>query len=46
MEDNLRSYRTRFLKKTDIFPDNFIKKCKDNSNEARFVPLEVKNDIK
>ena len=25
MEDNLRSYRTRVLKKSDTFPDDFIK---------------------
>ena len=29
-----------------IFPDDFIEKCKDNANEAQFVPLEVKNKIK
>ena len=35
-----------FLKETDLFPDDFIKKCKDNTNEAQFLPLEVKNDTK
>ena len=35
-----------FLKKTDIFPDDFIRQCKDNTNEAQFLPLEVKNNIK
>ena len=34
-----------FLKETEIFPDDFIKKCKDNANEAQFLPLEVKNNI-
>ena len=29
-----------------IFPDYFIKKCKDNANENQFLPLEVKNNIK
>ena len=43
MEDNLRSYRTRvFLKKSDTFPDDFIKICKDNANEAHNKPLEIK----
>ena len=28
------------------FPDDFIKKCKDNANESQWVPLEVKNNIK
>ena len=23
-----------------------MKECKDNSNEARFIPLEIKNNIK
>ena len=47
MEDNLRSYITWvFLKKYDTFPDDFIKKCKDNANEAHNIPLEVKNNIK
>ena len=39
MEVNLRSYTTRFLKETDIFPDDFIKECKDNENEAQFLHL-------
>ena len=34
-----------FFRKTDIFPDDFIKKCKHNANEAQFLPLEVKNNI-
>ena len=29
-----------------IFSDDFIKECKDNSNEARDIPREVKNSIK
>ena len=31
---------------TDIFPDDFIKHCKNNANEAHNIPLEVKNNIK
>ena len=34
-----------FLKKSDNFPDDFIKKCRDNANEAINIPLEVKNNI-
>ena len=45
MEDNILSYRTIFFKKSDTFPDYFIKKCKDNAKKAQFVPLEVKNNI-
>ena len=29
-----------------IFSDDFMKECKDNSNKARFIPLEIKNNIK
>ena len=35
-----------FLKESYIFPDAFIKQCKDNSNEAQFLPLEVNNNMK
>ena len=35
-----------FLKETDIFPGDFTKKCKDNENEAQFLTLEVKNNVK
>ena len=31
-----------FFKKTDIFPDDSIKLCKDHANEYQFVPIEVK----
>ena len=27
---------------TDIFPDDFIKHCKNNANEARNITIEVK----
>ena len=42
MEETLRSYRTRFFNKSDIFPDGFIKKYKDNANEDINIPTEVK----
>ena len=29
-----------------IFSEDFIKLCKDNSNEARDIPHEVKNNMK
>ena len=44
MEDNLRSYRTTFFEKSDIFPDGLEKM--DNANEAINIPIEVKNNIK
>ena len=28
-----------------IFSDYFMQECKDNSNEARFIPLDMKNNI-
>ena len=41
MEDNTRSYRTRVLRNL-IFPDDFIKTCKDNVNEDINIPREGK----
>ena len=35
-----------YFEESDIFPDDFIKQCKDNENKAQFVPLDVKNKIK
>ena len=32
-------YNQSFLKKSDTFPDDFIKKCKDNANEAINIPI-------
>ena len=32
--------------KTDIIPDDFIKHCNNNGNEAHNKPLEVKDNIK
>ena len=29
-----------------IFSDDFMQECKYNSNEALFIPLEMKNNIK
>ena len=46
MEDNLGSYRTRLFLRNLEFPDDYIKKCKENANETQFLPLEVKNNIK
>ena len=46
MEDYPRNYTTRFLKENVIFTGDFIKKCKDNANEAQYLPPEVKNNIK
>ena len=46
MEDNLRSYKTRFYYETDIFTDDFIKHCKNNANESHKKPIEVKNNIR
>ena len=31
-----------YFKESDIFPDDFIKKCKDNVNEAINIQIEVK----
>ena len=45
MEDYIRSYTTIFFKGTDIFPGILWKKCKNNTNEAQFLLLEVKNNI-
>ena len=47
MEYNIRSYKTIvFFKKSDTFPDDFIKKCNDNTDEDINIPIEVKNIIK
>ena len=46
MEDNIQSYTTFVFDETDIFPDDFMKHCKNNSNEAHNIPIEVKNSIK
>ena len=43
MQDNIQSYRRSLFQKSETFPDDFMKQCKDNENEARFIPLEVNN---
>ena len=32
--------------KSKHFSDDFMKKCKYNANEAQFIPIEMKNNIK
>ena len=32
----------KLISKNLIFPDSFIKKCKDNANEYMHIPIEVK----
>ena len=33
-----------YFKESDISLDDFIKKCKDNANEAINIPIEIKMD--
>ena len=35
-----------YIKGSKLFSDDFIKKCMDNSNKARDIPRDVKNNIK
>ena len=28
-----------------LFSDDFMQKCKDNANDAQFIPLEMENNI-
>ena len=35
-----------YIKDSKNFPDNFIRDCKNNSNKARDIPRDVKNNIK
>ena len=35
-----------YFKDSKFFSDDFMKEYKDNSNEARFIPPEMKNNIK
>ena len=30
-----------YFKGSKIFSDDFMKKCKDNSNEAQFIPIYI-----
>ena len=46
MEGKIRIIEESYFEDYDIIPDDFIKKCKDNSNEAINIPIQVKNNIK
>ena len=35
-----------YFKEYENFPDDFMKQCKDNENEAQFIQLQIKNNIK
>ena len=35
-----------YINDSNIFPEHFIRECKHNSNEAKFIPSDVKNNIK
>ena len=35
-----------YIKESNIFPDDFIRECKNNSNEAQVIPSDLKNNIK
>ena len=35
-----------YIKGSKIFYDDFIKECMDDSNKARDIPRDVKNNIK
>ena len=35
-----------YIKESNIFPDDFIRECKKNSNEPQFISSDVKNNIK
>ena len=35
-----------YIENSKISPGGFIKECKNNSNEAQFIPRQVKNNIK
>ena len=35
-----------YFKESKILSDDFMQHCKDNANEAQFIPLETKNKIK
>ena len=35
-----------YIEESKIFPGDFIRDCKNNINEAQFIPREVKNIIK
>ena len=35
-----------YIKESNIFPDDFIRECKMNSNESQFISGDIKNNIK
>ena len=35
-----------YIEKSKNPPDDFIRECKNNSNEAQFISVDVKNNIK
>ena len=35
-----------YIKESNISPDDFIRECKNNSNEPQFISSDVKNIIK
>ena len=52
-KDNTKKWRPIFevidesyIKDSKISPENFIRDCKNNSNKARNIPRDVKNNIK
>ena len=42
MEKIYKVIEEAYFKEYGMFPDDFIKQCNDNINEAQFVPIEVK----
>ena len=30
-----------YIKESNIFPDDFIRECKNNSNETQFIPSDA-----
>ena len=35
-----------YFKEPESFSDDFMLQFKDNANEAQFIPLEIKNNVK
>ena len=35
-----------YFEESEIFSYDFMQQCKDNANEAEFIPLKMKNNIK
>ena len=34
-----------YIKESNLFPDNFIRECKTNSNKPQFISGDIKNNI-